>query len=182
MTVKIPSHGGTASALAFVMLLAGSSGAAAQAGTGVFAYPKAGQSQEQQAKDQAECNQWSVQQSGFNPAAPPPQPTMTQPAAPPPSSGGGTIRGAARGSALGAVGGAIAGDAGKGAAIGAAMGALGGTMRRRDQHREQAAWQQQQQQQLQAQQQQIAGERAAGEENYRRAYSACMTGRNYQVQ
>jgi hypothetical protein len=181
MCMKIPNWGGAASALAFGLLLAAPVSAAAPGG-GVFAYPKAGQSQEQQSKDQNECHQWAAQQSGFDPAAPAPQPMLSQQAPPPPSSGGGMVRGAGRGAAMGAIGGAIFGDAGKGAAAGAAMGALGGTMRRLDQQREQAAWQYQQQQQLQQQQQQLAAERAAGEDNYRRAYSACMTGRNYQVQ
>lgn len=36
----------------------------------VFAYPKAGQSQQQQMKDQTECRQWAMQQTGYNPSAP----------------------------------------------------------------------------------------------------------------
>lgn len=182
MSMKIPNPGYAARVLAFGLLLAASVSGAAQPGGAVFAYPKAGQSQEQQSKDQYECHQWSVQQSGFDPAAPAPQPMLSQQAPPPPSSGGGMVRGAGRGAAMGAIGGAIFGDAGKGAAAGAAMGALGGTMRRRDQQQEQAAWQRQQLQLQQQQQQQLAAERAAGEDRYRRAYSACMTGRNYQVQ
>ena len=36
-----------------------------------YAYPKAGQSQQQQSIDQAECRQWAMQQTGYNPSAPP---------------------------------------------------------------------------------------------------------------
>ena len=36
----------------------------------VFAYPKAGQSQQQQMKDQTECRQWAMRQTGYNPSAP----------------------------------------------------------------------------------------------------------------
>jgi hypothetical protein len=36
----------------------------------LFIYPKNGQSSAQQAKDQYECHQWAVQQSGFDPSLP----------------------------------------------------------------------------------------------------------------
>jgi hypothetical protein len=38
--------------------------------TDLFAYPKAGQSTEQQAKDRDECHKWAVAQSGFDPSQP----------------------------------------------------------------------------------------------------------------
>ncbi len=41
---------------------------AAQIGGGVFAFPTGGLDQQQQSFDQFECHQWSVQQSGFDPA------------------------------------------------------------------------------------------------------------------
>ena len=121
----------------------------------VFAYPKAGQSQDQQMRDQAECRQWAMQQTGYNPSAPP-APTGGGYVPPPPQtsssgSGGmfqgrGLFRGAARGAALGAAGGAIAGDAGKGAAIGALTGTLLGGIRRRSRERERQAWMRQREQ------------------------------------
>lgn len=128
--------------------------AALPASAQMYVYPQQGQSPEQQQRDQGECHQWAVQQTGFNPGM-----------APPPSSGpdGSLIRGGARGAATGAVIGAIAGDAGKGAAAGAAGGALLGGMRRRDARR----------QQEQAQ--------AAGQQAYQRAYGACLQGRGYSV-
>ncbi len=156
--------------------------ATAFAQTQLFAYPQAGQSQEQQARDQAECHQWAVQQTAFDPYRPAPQAQAAYSAPPPSTSTGGLGRGAARGAALGAVGGAIGGDAGKGAAIGAGTGALFGAMRRRDAQRERAEWEQHQQQQMQQQQQQISQQQAQGQQNYNRAYAACMNSRNYAVQ
>jgi hypothetical protein len=38
--------------------------------TDLFAYPKGGQSMEQQKSDRDECHQWAVNQSGFDPAQP----------------------------------------------------------------------------------------------------------------
>ncbi len=150
--------------------------------TQLFAYPKAGQSQERQARDQSECHHWAVQQSAFDPYRPAPQPQTTYTAPPPSTSRGGLLRGGARGAAVGAVGGAIAGDAGRGAAIGAATGALFGAMRRRDAYQERAEWEYHQQQQIQQQQQQIAHQQAQGQQNYDRAYAACMTARDYVIQ
>jgi hypothetical protein len=131
----------------------------------LYVYPQKGQSADQQARDRGECHGWAVQQTGFDPGAPPaPPPTASAPQ-------GGTARGAARGAAVGAVGGAIAGDAGTGAAVGAATGALFGTMRRRDHARQQEA---------QSQQYQAAASQRQAE--YKRALSACLTGRGYTVQ
>jgi hypothetical protein len=131
----------------------------------MFVFPAKGQSPQQQAQDEAACNSWATNQTGFNPAqapsAPPPSGQATQ---------GGLVRGGARGAATGAVVGAIAGDAGRGAAAGAAGGALIGGMRRRDQRRQQEAqdqaWQQQQN---------------AAREAWRRAYAACLQGKGYTV-
>jgi len=39
--------------------------------TDLFAYPKSGQSLEQQTRDRNECHNWAVTQSGFDPARPP---------------------------------------------------------------------------------------------------------------
>ena len=81
----------------------------------VYVYPARGQGVEQVSRDQAECQAWAKQQTGFDPAMD-------------------TAKGAAVGAAVGAVGGAAAGAAvgaatgspGKGAAIGAVAGGLGG--------------------------------------------------------
>jgi hypothetical protein len=120
---------------------------------GFYVYPARGQSPEQQSRDQYECHNWAVSQTGVNPTA----------AAAAPSQGG-AVRGAARGAAVGAIGGAIAGDAGKGAAIGAATGGVFGGIRQADQNAQQQAQQQ--------------NANAA----YQQALRACLTGRGYSVQ
>ena len=181
MTVKLMRRGALC-VLAATLALHPADDAAAQIGGGVFAYPKGGQDQQQQSKDQLECHQWSAQQSGFDPTVPPSQPQVSQQTAPPPDRSGGAVRGAAGGAALGAVGGAIAGDTGKGAAIGAGVGALGGSMRRGRKEQERAQWEAQQRQQQQQAQQQVQQQRAAGMDTYARAYSACMSARDYQIQ
>jgi hypothetical protein len=43
--------------------------------TDLFAYPKAGQSMEQQKRDRDECRQWAIQESGFDPSQPPGDPS-----------------------------------------------------------------------------------------------------------
>jgi len=131
-----------------------------------FIYPTKGQSPQQQQRDQGECHNWAVQQSGFDPAT-----ANLAPAQSTAPRRGGLVRGAGRGAAIGAVGGAIGGNAGKGAAIGAGAGALFGGMRRRDQERQEAAMRQQQQAGIQQQQ-----------SNYRRARAACLQARGYTVQ
>ena len=156
----------------------------AQAGGGVFAYPSDGQDQEQQSKDQFECHQWAAQQSNFDPMSAPGPNTQTYTntqQAPTDTGEGDRIRGAARGAAVGATVGAIAGDAGEGAAYGAAAGMALGGMSRRSKRREQQAWEQQQAQQAQSQQQASNSQYEQGMGNYKRAYSSCMSSRNYQV-
>jgi hypothetical protein len=48
-----------------VTAVAGNRDASAQAG--IYAYPRNGQSGEQQQRDKFECHQWAVQQTGFDP-------------------------------------------------------------------------------------------------------------------
>lgn len=149
--------------IAAFVICAAATTATAQS-SGLHIYPSKGQTQEQQDRDKYECNQWAINQSGFDPS----KPSTTTSTAQQPQ--GQTIRGAARGAALGAVGGAIAGDAGTGAAAGAAMGGAAGAIRRRRSKKEA------QQEQAQAQ---TAG--ATGEESYKRALGACLQGRGYTV-
>ncbi len=128
-------------------------------------YPSAGQSLDQQARDESECRNWSTQQTGVYPNQAPPAYYGES------YSGAPVLGGAARGAALGAVGGAIGGDAGKGAAIGAGVGATAGLIRRNQQRRQQA----QVNQQTQAQYQADVG-------RYHQAFAVCMQGRGYAVQ
>ena len=136
-----------------------------------YIYPSKGQTRQQLDLDKSECYRWAVQQSGFDPMAPP-RPTTPPPAQEPKK--GGLLRGAAVGALAGVAAGAIAGDAGKGAAIGAATGGIFGTIRRHRQVNEQEVAQQQWSRQENARYQQMRNE-------YNRAFVACMEGRGYTV-
>ena len=173
-------------------ILAGSGSVyAGSIGGGMFAYPAAGQTQEQTQKDMFYCHNWSVSQTGFDPTrnyAPPPSYASAPPSG---SSGyfgsgetgqGGVVKDAAGGAALGAMGGAIAGDAGKGAAIGAVAGSLFGGVKRNQRKSEEASWSRQQQQQQAQQQAAYQQQMNARTNDYRRAYSVCMSSLNYKVQ
>jgi hypothetical protein len=130
-----------------------------------YVYPAKGQSPEQQKSDEAACNTWAVQQTGFDPAKP-----TAAPAAPPPgTTATGTTAGAgARGAVRGAVvGEAVGGDARSGAAVGAV--AARGQSRRQN-----AATSQQAQQQQQA-------TTSQGQTAYANARGACLSGRGYTV-
>lgn len=132
---------------------------------GMLIYPSKGQSAEQQKRDEYECHQWAVKQTGFDPTQ------MSQ--APRHQSAtrrGGAIRGALGGALLGAGIGAIAGDAGKGAAIGAIAGGAGGGIRQRRQNR--AA--------DEANRREVQNQQAAINE-YNRAKAVCLEGRGYKV-
>jgi uncharacterized protein YcfJ len=128
------------------------------ANAGMMIYPAKGQSAEQQQKDEFECHQWSVQQTGIDPtkAQQAPRQQTTQQ--------GGALRGAAGGALLGAGIGAIAGDTGKGAAIGAGVGAVGGGARQRKQ-----------------QQQKEAAQQQAQIDKYNKAKAVCLEGRGCTV-
>jgi hypothetical protein len=139
------------------------------ASAGVIAYPAKGQKPEQQTKDEAECYNWSKQQSGYDPLAPP----AAKPAqAAGPTADGSRVRGAARGAAAGAIVGEVAdNDADKGAAIGATAGALAGGRRSR---MAQSQKQQQAQQQAGAAQQELVNA-------FKRGMSVCLEARGYTV-
>lgn len=134
-----------------------------------YVFPAKGQTPEQQKKDESACYSWAVQQTGFDPAKPPPAPAASPPAAQPPTTATGTTPGAgARGAARGAVVGEIVGgDASTGAAVGAV--AARGQSRRQNAAAAQGA---QQQQQAATQQQQA---------NFSKARAACLEGKGYTI-
>lgn len=137
----------------------------AHAQSAPIVYPGAGQSMDQQARDESDCRNWATQQTGIYPNQAPPAyygNSYQQPAP--------VLGGAARGAALGAVGGAIAGDAGKGAAIGAGVGATAGLIRRNQARRQEAQINQQ-----------AAAQYQADMGRYNQAFAVCMQGRGYAV-
>ncbi len=140
--------------------------------TTVYAYPQQGQSPEQQSKDRYQCSVWAVQQTGFDPSAPNvPAQYRVVASGPPPGTG----------TAIGAIAGAVIGaaisprwDRGAGAVFGGLTGAMIGSASDAQRAQEnQVAMSQQQQEQ--------AAAMAHKASEYRRALSACLTGRGYSV-
>lgn len=140
--------------------------------TTVYAYPQNGQSADQQSRDRYECSLWAVKQSGFDPSAPnvPPEYRVVA-SGPPPGTG----------TAIGAIAGAVIGaaisprwDRGAGAVFGGLTGAMIGTA-------SDASRAQQTQMEMNAQDRQQAAAMAQKASDYRRALSACLSGRGYSV-
>ena len=127
-------------------------------------YPAKGQTPEQQQKDQGECHTWAIQQSGYDPANPPPQAVAKQNTTATGSTPGAGARGAARGAVVGS---AVGADTDKSAAAGAVA------ARSRSRRANAAAADQAQAQAGQQQQ--------AGLDAYNRARGACLEGRGYTV-
>lgn len=134
---------------------------------GLFVYPSKGQSKSQQKKDEFECYNWAVEQSGIDPL------DLPKIEAAPVQSGptGAGIGGAARGAAAGAAIGAITGDAGEGAAVGAVVGGLAG---RRAGKQAQAQANQQAQANVSAQEQQM-------KDSFKKAFTVCIEGKGYTI-
>ena len=131
----------------------------------MIVYPAKGQSAEQQQKDEFECHQWAVQQTGYDPTR-----TQQAPQQPTTQSGRPVAKGAAGGALVGAGIGSLSGKAGRGMAIGAGVGALAGGASRRQQERQQAEVNQQAQATQQAQ-----------IDRYNKAKQACLEGKGYTV-
>ena len=147
----------------------------------VYVFPSGGQTPEQQSKDEGECYNWAVQNSGVDPFAAQKQAQAAQQQAAAQqqqvqqSTQGAGARGAVRGAAAGALIGEIASnDADKGAAYGAAAGVVAGRHRARKAEAQAAQQGQQQVQQAQAATaQQIDG--------FKKAFSACLESKKYTV-
>lgn len=144
--------------------------------TNLYSYPTKGQSPERADRDRYECHMWAVKQSGFDPSSPdvPPPQRVQVVAGPPPgvNTVGGAVTGAAIGAAVSspghAAGGAVVGAV-LGGVLGASVDAQNAEESRRVQERvdsqanaSTAAWEQ----------------KANG---YRRAATACLEGRGYNV-
>jgi len=147
----------------------------------IYVFPAEGQSSEQQSKDEVECYNWAVSNTGTDPfdlqkqdaavtAQAEQQVAQTQAAT---QGGGGraAVKGAAAGALIGEVSG---GDAGDSAAIGAAVGVVASRRRGR------AANQQAQQQAAAAE---AASHQATEEKtnNFKKAFSVCLEAKDYMV-
>jgi hypothetical protein len=155
---------------------------------GMFAFPRNGQSADQQLKDESECYGIAKQRTGIDAQAPPPRGlseeekklAQQQAAENAKQAQGGRVRGAARGAAGGAAIGAIAGDAGKGAGAGAVAGTMRGGAQQRQanaQSKEQAAAQTAAAQKKA--EEEMLRSHQAGVDTFQRAFAACMDARNY---
>ena len=172
--------------LAAVLFLAATSSAMAQSKTlastlEVFVFPAEGQAADQQNKDEAECYNWAVNNTGSDPfdlnkqSAQQAQQTERAKKEAARTGEGAGAGGAIGGAAMGALIGEIANDdASKGAAYGAAAGLIAGRRRGR------AASAQAQQQ---AEQQGQARQQATAEQidNFKKAFSVCLEAKEYMV-
>jgi hypothetical protein len=147
----------------------------------VFIFPSEGQDSSQQSKDEAECYEWAVSNTGSDPFdlakqadADEQQAQAEQQAAEQAGTGAGA-RGAVRGAAAGALIGEIANDD---ASEGAAWGAAAGVVRGRRQGR-QAQQQAEQQAAANADQREDATEEQLG--NFKKAFSVCLEAKEYMV-
>lgn len=147
----------------------------------IYAFPKEGQSTEQQSKDEATCYDWAVDNTGSDPfdvqkeGEEEEAQAAAQSEAVQRSTQGAGAKGAVRGAAAGAVVGEIADDdASEGAAVGAAVGLV--ASRR-------AARRESEQAQQQIEQQSTTQQTATAEEigNFKKAFSACLEGKDYMV-
>ena len=143
----------------------------------VYFYPTKGQSKEQKERDRYECYLWAKDQTGLDPSAPtlaPHQRVRVEPVQP---TGEEVKAGAIAGAVLGAVV-AEPGEEAEGAVKGAIAGAIVGAAS------EQAKVEQARRIEAQRQAQLDAAHAARLEQqasNYRRAMSACLKGRGYEV-
>lgn len=154
-------------------LLLGLFGTGAVMAQGLFVYPANGQSLEQQAQDERECQTWATQRTGFDPNLPPPASGGQAPSQV--DTGSNVAKGALGGAVGGLIIGNVAGGSGStgalaGGLLGGAMGGIRSSRQRRDEedrHRRQ-------------QQAQASNYNAARAE-FLRAYSTCLEGRGYTV-
>jgi hypothetical protein len=146
------------------ILLAGV-GSSSRAAEEFYVYPAKGQSEKQQARDQQECHDWAVKQTGVDPVKLAEQTPETQT-----SSRGGLLKGAAGGAGLGALRGTVGGEPGEMAGRGAAMGGIFAAIRAR------RAMQEEHDAHMQTHQ-----DREAQLVKYDRAYKVCLSGRGYAV-
>ena len=147
----------------------------------VYVFPAEGQAPDQQNKDEAECYNWAVGNTGTDPfdlqkQAQQQQQQQQQAEQQAKQTGQGAgARGAVGGAAAGAlVGEIVSDDAGKGAAYGAAAGLIAGRRRgRQAQQQATESVQKQGEQQQQATAQQM--------ENFKKAFAVCLEAKDYMV-
>ena len=147
----------------------------------IYAFPSEGQTADQQSKDEAECYNWAVGNTGTDPfqLAKQAEAQQQQAAAAKEEVSQAGKGAAGKGALVGAAGGALIGeiasdDPGTGAAIGAAVGALGGRRARRQKQAEATS-------QIDQQSAQAQAATATQVENFKKAFAVCMEAKDYLV-
>jgi hypothetical protein len=142
---------------------------------GLYVFPAKEQTPAQQSTDEQACYTWAVEQSKYNPITDgsPDKDSAAVAAANATAAAtqGAAVGGAAKGAVVGVAVGAIAGDAGEGAAIGAVAGGVAGR-RAKKQAEANAAKQGAAQ---------ATADSAAVMNNFKKAMTACLTGKGYTV-
>ena len=147
----------------------------------VYVFPANGQAVDQQSKEEAQCYEWAVGNTGSDPfelqkqGQQQSQQTQQQVQQAQSATQGSGARGALRGAAGGAlIAEVTGGDAGEGAGYGAALGAISSRRRAR------AA---SEQAQTQAQAQGAASQQATADQvgNFKKAFSVCLEAKDYLV-
>jgi hypothetical protein len=144
--------------------------------TQVYFYPKAGQSNELQSRDQYDCYNWAVKQTGFDPGMTAMRPEQRVKVVPMPPPGHDTITLSIVGAVLGALVGGPRHAAG-GALIGAGAGAVAGAAS--DISRQEQA--KQMEEAYYNRDQALNSQLEAKALDFRRAMGACLEGRGYSV-
>jgi hypothetical protein len=167
-------------ALPAVATLTHAEGKTLAATLNVMVFPKAGQDPSQQSKDEAECYDWAVENSGADPFELQKQKEKAKEDAEKAeeeaqkAGKGSGAKGAVKGAAAGALIGAVAGDAGKGAAIGATAGVISGRRRGRKS-------QAQAEKQAEEKEKEAKGNIKKQKKNFLNAFSACLEAKDYMV-
>jgi hypothetical protein len=147
----------------------------------IYVFPADGQAADQQSKDEAECYNWAVDNTGTDPFelqeqdAAVAEQTEAQVAAVEDATQGAGARTAVRGAAAGALIGEVSGgDAGDSAAIGAAVGVVAGRRRARAANADAQA---------QAEAQQAAQQESSAHQadNFKKAFGVCLEAKDYLV-
>jgi hypothetical protein len=147
----------------------------------VYVFPNAGQAADQQSKDEGECYQWAVSNTGSDPfelqkqSAQQAQQTEAAKKQAGDAGKGTAGKGMLGGAAAGALIGGIADDEwGKGAAIGAGVGLLGGLAKSRQKDKAATA-------EVEAQAAQAQQASQAQLDNFKKAFSVCLEAKKYMV-
>lgn len=147
----------------------------------VYVFPTTGQDASQQSKDEAECYQWAVTNTGTDPfqlqkqQQAQAQQTQAQQQQVAQAGGGAGAKGAVKGAAAGALIGEIANDdAGQGAAYGAAAGVIAGRRKAKAAKKDAS-------EQVAAQGQQAQAATAQQLDGFKKAFSVCLEAKKYMV-